>query len=66
MKSCANKSKRNNKIISMFFFLGKKEPKSQEKVIGRRTIPDAAPLPFRAHARLLVLVYRKEMLLNVN
>jgi hypothetical protein len=36
------------------------EPKSQEKVIGHRAMPDAAPLPFPACAPLLVLVNRKE------
>jgi len=50
----------------MFFFLSKKEPKSQEKVIGQRARPDAAPLPFQAHTPLLILVHRKEMLLDVN
>jgi hypothetical protein len=44
----------------MFFFLDKKEPKSQEKVIGQRTKPDAAPLPFPAYAPLLVLVHPKK------
>jgi hypothetical protein len=51
--------KRRGKNISMFFFLAKRT-KSQEKVIGQRAMPDAAPLPFPARAPLLVLVNRKE------
>jgi hypothetical protein len=53
------KEKEEEKIISMFFFLAKRT-KSQEKVIGQRAMPDAAPLPFPARAPLLVLVNRKE------
>jgi len=45
----------------MFFFLSKKEPKSQEKVIGQRTMPDTAPLPFPAHTPFLVLVNHKDI-----
>jgi len=46
------KEKEEGKIISMFFFLSKKEPKSQEKVIGAYALADAAPLPFKACALL--------------
>jgi len=52
--------KRKIKNFSMFFFLSKKEPKSQEKVIGLPARPDAAPLPFPAYAPFLVLVNRQE------
>jgi hypothetical protein len=44
----------------MFFFLDKKERKNQEKVIGLRAWPDTAPLPFQAHAPLLISVHRTE------
>ena len=53
------------KIIFMFFFLSKKEPKSQEKVIGQRAMPDAAPLPFPAHAPFLVLFIAKIFLVDI-
>jgi len=46
--------------------LEQKEPKIQEKVIGQRTNPDAAPLPFPAYAPFLVLVNRTEILLDIN
>jgi len=38
-------------LIFLFFFLDKKESKNQEKVIGQRATPDAAPLPFLASRR---------------
>jgi len=54
------KEKEGDIIILCSFCLIKKNKKNQEKVIGQRARPDAAPLPFPAHAPLLVLVNRTE------
>jgi len=59
------KQKEKLKIISTFFFLSKKEPKSQEKVIGQRARSDAAPLPFQAHAPFFVLFIAKILLADI-
>jgi len=49
----------------MFFFLAKRT-KSQEKVIGQRAMPDAAPLPFPARAPLLILVSRTDEMVFIS